>query len=255
MNARSASLASRGAEVHHLRHRLGLDRVLEGASTSPGRGGAWSATARPGPSCRSRATSASTAAVELGGGHRPGSRCRCARRRRPSITSASSASSLALCRPTSRGRSHEPPKSMLRPALHEDRAEAGGVGRDHEVAAEREVEPGARGHAVHLGDGRLRDARAARPRSARRRACARAAGPRSRGIPDSIRSAPAQKARPAPVTTSTRSSRLRATSPNTSLEAAPHLAGDRVHRVGPVERERHHAVATVDEQIRHGPLP
>ena len=39
------------------------------------------------------------------------------------------------------------------------------------------------------------------------------------------------------------------------LEAAPHLAGDRVHLVGPIERERHHAVATVDEEIRHGPLP
>ena len=44
--------------------------------------------------------------------------------------------------------------------LHEDGAEAGGVGRDHEVAPEREVEPGAGGDAVDLGDGRLAEDRA-----------------------------------------------------------------------------------------------
>ena len=47
--------------------------------------------------------------------------------------------------------------------------------------------------------------------------------PEVRGIPWSIRSAPAQKARPAPVTTRTRSSRLRATSPNTSSRP-PHIS-------------------------------
>ena len=33
-------------------------------------------------------------------------------------------------------------------------------------------------------------------------------------------------------------------------QAAPHRAGDRVELVGPVERERHHAVASLDEEVR-----
>ena len=39
-------------------------------------------------------------------------------------------------------------------------------------------------------------------------------------------------------------------------QAAPHRAGDRVELVGPVERERHDAVAPFDEEVvGHRPLP
>ena len=108
MNARTASLASAELEVHHLGGGFGLDRLGEGhrerlveevlglrqRDRAPS-GGAGRRRCRRRRRARRRA--------------RPGSRCRCARPRAASITSARNASSLALCTPMRRGSSHEPP--------------------------------------------------------------------------------------------------------------------------------------------------
>src|SRR4051794_19692849 len=133
-------------------------------------------------------------------------------------------------------------------ALHEDRAEAGEVGCDHEVAPEREAEPRAGRHAVHLCDGGLADVaqrgRAASDASHVAEASTRAAG--HAGVDEIGAGAEALAGagddEHAVVA-------VGGDIDEDIAQVAPHLAGDGVELVGTVERERHHAVATLHEEV------
>ena len=71
----------------------------------------------------------------------------------------------------------------------------------------------------------------------------------------SRRSAPAQNARPAPVTMATQALVLVTEAGEGGVEIAPHLAVDRVERVGAVVRDRRDmTVLLVEHRITHGPL-
>ena len=137
-----------------------------------------------------------------------------------SITSARNTSSLARCMPTSRGSTHEPPKSTTSPRFEKISLKRARSDATIRSQPEREIAAGARGDSVDRRDRRLRPARAAAarpgPRCASRPAPRPARGARRRS-PLSPRSAPEQNPSPAPVITSTRSSRFSATSSNSSV--------------------------------------
>ncbi len=140
------------------------------------------------------------------------------------------------------------------PTLHEDGAEASGVGRDDEIAAEREVESRAGGHAVHLGDGGLADVaqggRAPPDTAHVLESSARAAwhllrdqvGTRTEAL------AGAGDHEHAVVT-------VCRDLVEDVAQVAPHRAGDRVELGGTVQRQRHHTVASFHEEVGHRPLP
>ena len=75
---------------------------------------------------------------------------------------------------------------------------------------------------------------------------------RSPALSVSVRSAPEQKPSPAPVITSTRTSRRVRDLVEQLDQLAPHLPVHRVLLLGPVERDGHDAVGAVDEQGLHG---
>ena len=89
-----------------------------------------------------------------------------------SMMSAKNTSSFALCRPTSRGSNHEPPKSTLRPRFEKISEKRARVGGHDEVAAQRDVQARAGGDAVDRGDRRAAAAGAAARQHGRRRASA-----------------------------------------------------------------------------------
>ena len=136
-------------------------------------------------------------------------------------------------------------------ALHEDRAEAGDVGRDHEVAAEREVAaPRRRPRRSPWRSSACAMSRSAAALRPTPRMWLEPSHPVPRGMPASTRSAPAQK----PVAGTGDHEHAVVAVGRDLVEhvarLAPHRAGDRVLLLGPVERERHDAVASLDEQVR-----
>ena len=107
---------------------------------------------------------------------------------------------------------------------------------DDDVAGERDVRAGARGDAVDARDHRLREARSACGSAGS--SSVSTVSPRSTASPGatarSLRSCPAQKPRPAPVSTTTRAS------PRFAKRVAQllvHLRGEAVEPVGAVERD------------------
>ena len=141
--------------------------------------------------------------VELVVGHHPVDQPELGRLLGASRMSAKKASSLARWSPMSRGSSHDAPKSTDRPRLEKICENRADVGRHHQVAAERHAHAGAGGHAPDLGDGGLGQAvqpegHVAEGPHLHQVRVARAGRPRWTASP---RSAPEQKASPAPVST------------------------------------------------------
>ena len=153
--------------------------------------------------------------------------------------------------PTSRGSSHEPPKSSASPRLAKISVKRARSEATIEVAAEREVAPGAGGHAVDRRDRRLRELvqpqRGPPDHAHRRHRRARRRSERRRR-PPSVRSAPEQKRvagagdHEHPVVATRRDL------VEDLDEAPPHLAGDRVLRSGRSSVSVTTPSARVDEQ-------
>ena len=109
---------------------------------------------------------------------RPGSRGRSRPPAAASTDSARKTSSFARCRPTSRGSSHEPPKSTTSPRFEKISMKRAALRRDHDVAPEREVAAGAGRDAVDRRDRRLRQLVQPQRAAPDQRACTRPTRPR-----------------------------------------------------------------------------
>ena len=170
------------------------------------------------------------------------------------MISARNASSLARCSPTSRGNNHEPPKSMARPRLAKisvKRARSDATIRSHPSARLHPAPAATPFTAAIVGNGSSCSRSAARPTM--RIEATDAPAPVGASPPAAeVRSAPEQNASPAPVITSTRSSATGREVVEDLDQAAPHLAGDRVLALGPVDRERHDALdrSTIKPSVR-----
>ena len=143
-----------------------------------------------------------------------------------SMMSARNTSSLARCRPMSLGKIQEPPKSILSPRLEnisENRARSEAITRSQPSAKLRPAPAATPFTAARVGLCISWRRRAHCP-TTRIRATDAPTPPSMRSpASSSVRSAPEQKASPAPVITSTRSSGLLSTSSNTD-RSSPHIA-------------------------------
>ena len=140
---------------------------------------------------------------------------------------------LGPCRPTSRGRIHEPPPSMLQAPPGEDLGEPGVVAGHDQVAAEGEVQPAPDAHARHLGDRRLRQ-RVQRLRSHRddRDACTPARWPASPAPCRRRGRRPSRSRRPSPSARRSGPRRRCRASRNARLQLGPHRRGTALRSSG-----------------------
>ncbi len=142
------------------------------------------------------------------------------------------------------------------PALGEDLGEARRLRGDHEITAEREVAPGARGDAVDRGDRRDRQlvqAKRGAPDHAHRRDCA--AGTTQAAVLRRAREVGARTERVAGAGDDEHAvGAVQGDLVEEVDEALPHLERDRVLTGRTIDREPHHAVVALDEQSfhRHG---
>ena len=133
--------SSRACSIDTAMELFSIDLVMDRARVGP-------SANRPAQSA-TNASSSSSATTRL---TRPNDSASAALR-----MSAKKASSLARCRPMSRGRSQDDPEVDRQAPLGEDLREPGRCRCHHQVTAEGQGHAGPGSHPAHLGDGRLGD--------------------------------------------------------------------------------------------------
>ena len=162
--------------------------------------------------------------------------------------SASSASARARAVPTRRGRNQVPPQSGIRPMRGEGLHKARRARRQHDVAGEREIGAGAGGDAVDGADDRQRQ----RADLQDQRVVMRRADGRFRPAPAptiSVRSCPAQKPRPAPVSSIARQVLSASAVVERGIERGGHLHRQRIQPLRPVQRDPAIPGKLLDEMV------
>ena len=141
---------------------------------------------------------------------------------RPDISQSS-----AVGMPTRRGRNHDEHASGTMPSRVNTKPNVASGAREARVHRERHRRADTDGRAVHRGDHRLRAVEDAQHDDAAGIA-ARIAGRPRRSARPTPRSAPAQNARPEPVTTTARTSGSASTRIERGAQLALHAVGERV---------------------------
>ena len=247
MPSRASSLANASAKRRRSSPEARPERRLEGERDGLAR------QADGGPDARRCARPARGPRARAPRAPRRASRCRAAAPRArvsvrpPRITSSASE------RPAMRGSlALRPPAPGIRPRLGLGQPEARVLRGQHDVAGQRELAAAAEAPAVHGGDDR--QPRRAQPLpSAAPRSPGRAPRPPT-GSRMPATSAPAANARPAPHSTTQRTSPDSSTASSAAQSACEHLVRERVQRLGPVQaQQRDGSVTLALDDLAHTP--